>query len=150
MPRKSKPARRIAARTPRKQPESLRLAGVTPSLTVNDIQRSLAWYRDVLGFHVKDRWEESGRLSGVELQAGTVTLVLNQDDFAKGRDRKFGEGFRLYGNTRQDVDRLAADIKARGGTLAQEPQDRSWGTRDFSLVDPDGYRISITNMGTQG
>lgn len=141
-----KPTRRVAARTPRSQPESLRLAGLTASLTVNDIQKSLAWYRDVLGFFVKDRWEDGGTLYGVEIQAGTVTFILNQDDFSKGRDRVKGVGLRLYGNTRQDIDRLAQDIQSRGGVLAQEPQDREWGTRDFSIVDPDGYRLSITTM----
>ena len=146
MPRKSPPNRRTAAKTPRRQPESLRLASLTASLTVNDIEKSLAWYRDVLGFTVKDRWEHGGALVGVELRAGSVALVLNQDDFSKGRDRVKGVGVRLYGNTRQDIDRLAADIKSRGGVLAQEPKDRDWGTRDFVMVDPDGYRLSITTM----
>lgn len=141
-----KPTRRTAAKTPRKQPESLRLVSVIPSLTVKDLVRSLAWYEGVLGFHVAERWEEGDKLVSVEVRAGTVAIILNQDDFAKGRDRKFGEGFRIYGNTRQDVDRLAADIKARGGVLAQEPHDRPWGTRDFSVVDPDGYRIAIQSM----
>ena len=35
----------------------LRLASAGPALTVNDIQKSLAWYRDVLGFTVGERWE---------------------------------------------------------------------------------------------
>lgn len=146
MPPKRKPSRRTAAKAKRKQPESLRLASLTASLTVNDIEKSLAWYRDVLGFTVKDRWEDGGTLYGVELRAGTVTFILNQDDFSRGRDRAKGVGFRLYGNTRQDIDGLAADIKSRGGVLAQEPMDREWGTRDFSVVDLDGYRISITTM----
>lgn len=141
-----KATRRTAAKTPRKQPESLRLVSIIPSLTVRDLVRSLAWYEGVLGFHVAERWDEGDQLVSAEVRAGTVAIILNQDDFAKGRDRKFGEGFRIYGNTRQDVDRLAAAIKARGGALAQEPHDRPWGTRDFSLVDPDGYRIAIQSM----
>ena len=146
MPKK-KPARRRAAKKPRKQPESLRLASLSPSFTVNDLHRSLAWYRDVVGFQVSDKWERDGKLEGVELKAGTVVFILNQDDFSKGRDRVKGEGFRLYCRIRQDVNALAAGIKARGGVLASEPTDRPWGTRDFSLVDPDGYRFSITTIG---
>jgi catechol 2,3-dioxygenase-like lactoylglutathione lyase family enzyme len=141
-----KPTRRTAAKTPRKQPETLRLASISPSLTVRDIERSLAWYRDILGFHVGERWEEGGKLQSVELHAGTVWLIINQDDFAKGRDRTLGEGVRFYANTRQDVDLLASDIKARGGVLAMEPRDRPWGTREFLVVDPDGYKIAITTM----
>ena len=146
MPKKPAPTRRTAAKTPRHQPESLRLAGVTPSLTVDNLARSLAWYRDVLGFYVKDQWEDDGILSGVELAAGTVTFILNQDDFAKGKDRRKGEGFRLYCRTRQDIDLLAAAIKSRGGVLAQEPTDRPWGSRAFAVSDPDGIKISITSI----
>jgi glyoxalase/bleomycin resistance protein/dioxygenase superfamily protein len=44
----------------RRQPETLRLRAVMPALTVNDIQASLAWYRDVLGFVVAEEysWDE--------------------------------------------------------------------------------------------
>jgi uncharacterized glyoxalase superfamily protein PhnB len=132
-----------AARKRRAQPETLRLRSTTPGFTVNDIERSVAWYRDVLGFVVKDRWEREGRLAGVEMTAGSVTFMLGQDDWKKGRDRVKGEGFRMYCTTAQDVDRLADRIKARGGTLLQEPRDEPWGVRDLAVADPDGFKITI-------
>lgn len=135
----------MAKEKPRKKPETLRLRGITPSLTVNDIGASLAWYRDVVGFVEQDRWEDDGRLAGLTLKAGAATLFLTQDDFAKGRDRQKGVGMRLYCSTRQDVDRLAQDITARGGTLAHGPADMPWGPRAFALADPDGYQLTITS-----
>jgi uncharacterized glyoxalase superfamily protein PhnB len=143
-PAARRPARR-ASKAPRARtaPTGLTLSSVAPSFTVNDVEKSIAWYRDVLGLVVKDRWEHEGKLMGVEMQAGGVTFMLGQDDWKKGRDRVKGEGFRLYSETTQDADRLAAQIKARGGTLAQEPTDESWGARVFSVEDPDGYKISI-------
>ena len=128
----------------RKQPETLRLRAVMPALTVNDIQASIAWYRDVLGFIVAEEYPRDGKVMGARLQAGTVEVLLAQDDFAKGRDRKKGVGFRLFCITRQDVDRFAADVRARGGQLSQEPTDQPWGARDFAIVDPDGFNISIS------
>jgi uncharacterized glyoxalase superfamily protein PhnB len=132
-----------AARPKRHQPETLRLRSVTPSFTVADVEKSLSWYRDVLGFHPRDRWEQDGKLSGVEMVAGSVTFVLNQDDWKKGRDRVKGEGFRIYCETVQDVDVLAVRAKAQGAKLTQEPRDQPMGMRDFSLVDPDGFKITI-------
>lgn len=128
----------------RKQPETLRLKSVMPSLTVNDLAASRDWYRDVLGFVVAGEHQRDGRLVGVGLKAGHVELMLGQDDFAKGRDRVKGVGFRLYCVTSQEVDQVAADVKARGGVLDDEPADRPWGARDFSITDPDGYKISIS------
>ena len=129
----------------RRQPETLRLRAVMPALTVNDIQASIAWYRDVLGFVVVEEYPRDGKLMGAQLKAGSVELLLAQDDFAKGRDRQKGVAFRLYYVTSQDVDQLAAAIRERGGQLAQEPKDQPWGTRDFAVVDPDGFNISITS-----
>ena len=141
--RRSKPAAKLAV-PKRKEPQALRLRAFTPGFTVNDIARSVAWYRDVLGFIVADEWRDKGVLRGAEMKAGAVTLFLGQDDWKKGTDRSKGAGFRLYCTTAQDVDRLAALVKSRGGVLAHEPQTQPWGERDFGLVDPDGFNITIT------
>jgi uncharacterized glyoxalase superfamily protein PhnB len=128
----------------RKQPETLRLRTLMPSITASDLQASLAWYRDVLGFTVAEEYRRDDKLMGVRLMAGSVQILLGQDDFAKGRDRQKGAGLRLFCTTAQDVDQLAAAIKERGGKLAHEPTDQPWGTRDFGVVDPDGFNISIS------
>ncbi|HSS51916.1 MAG TPA: VOC family protein [Thermoanaerobaculia bacterium] len=128
----------------RQQPETLRLRGLMPALTVNDLETSLGWYRDVLGFIVAEEIRHEDRLVAVRLKAGSVEFLLGQDDFVKGRDRAKGVALRLYCITGQDIDQLAAAIQARGGKLAQEPRDEPWGTRDFAMVDPDGFLISIT------
>jgi uncharacterized glyoxalase superfamily protein PhnB len=123
--------------------KGLTLSSVSSSFTVDDVQKSIAWYQDVLGCVVKDRWESDGKLMGVEMGAGPTVFMLAQDDWKKGRDRAKGEGFRLFCQTTQDVDRLADQIKARGGTLAQEPTDEPWGARVLSVVDLDGFKITI-------
>ena len=127
----------------RAQPESLRLRSTTPIITVNDLAASVHWYSEVMGFTPGNEWkDDDGNVRGVQMRAGTVDFNLTQDDFAKGRDRVKGVGFRLYCNTVQDVDEIAAGIKARGGTLDMEPTDMPWG-RIFAVTDPDGFKISI-------
>jgi uncharacterized glyoxalase superfamily protein PhnB len=134
------PATRPSAR---RQPETLRLRKVLPSFTATDLQRSIAFYRDVLGFVVGEEWRENGTLQGCEVHAGSVTFMLGQDDFAKGRDRQKGVGTRVWCHTAQDLDRLAAEIKARGGMLDQEPKDMPWGDRVFMISDPDGFKLTF-------
>jgi uncharacterized glyoxalase superfamily protein PhnB len=124
--------------------ETLRLRSVMPALTVNDLQASVAWYRDVLGFIVAEEYKWEGEVRGVRLKADSVEMLLGQDDFAKGKDRVKGAALRLYCVTAQDIDQLAAGIRERGGKLSQEPTDQPWGTRDFAIVDPDGFIVSIT------
>jgi lactoylglutathione lyase len=139
-----KRARAPRSRPPgRRQPETLRLRNITPSFTATDLQRSIAFYRDVLGFMIGEEWRENGQLAGCEILAGAVTIMLSQDDFAKGRDRQKGVGMRWRCQTAQDIDKLAAEIKARGGVLEQEPQDMPWGERVFMISDPDGFKLTF-------
>ncbi len=122
---------------------SLALNGASPSFTVNDLEKSLGWYRDVLGFAVEETWKEAGRVVGVSLRAGDVSFMIGQDDWKKGRDRKKGEGFRIFCKTKGSVDALAERIAAKGGRLDHGPADEPWGVRDISLTDPDGFKITI-------
>jgi len=145
--RPKRPARRRTAQRParptRREPESLRLRSMAASLTVNDVPTSVAWYRDMLGFTVGERWEENGKLRGTQMKAGMCDLMLNQDDFAKGRDRAKGVGFRLWASTVQDIDAIAARIKAQGGRLDFEPRRTPWGSYSFAITDPDGLKITF-------
>lgn len=127
----------------RRQPETLRIRSITPSFTATDLQRSIAFYRDVLGFVIGEEWRENGELAGCEIRAGAVTFMLGQDDFAKGRDRLKGVGTRVRCQTAQDLDKLAAEVRARGGVLDQEPQDMPWGERSFMISDPDGFKLTF-------
>ncbi len=124
---------------------TLNLGGVMPTFTVSDLGASIAWDRDVMGFVVAREMEHEGQRVGAMISAGSVQFMLGQDDFAKGRDRQKGIGFRLYCVSEQDIDELAATIKARGGTLDQEPTDQPWGARDLTVSDPDGFKISISS-----
>jgi uncharacterized glyoxalase superfamily protein PhnB len=143
---KSARSSKSAARPQRREPESLRLRQISPGLTVNDLTRSIGFYTEGLGFVIQDRWEEDGKLAGVGLKAGTAELVLTQDDFKKGRDRVKGVGQRLWFYTTQDLDGLAARVKASGIVLDQEPSDMPWGARIFMLTDPDGFKLSFSKQ----
>ena len=132
------------ART-RAQPEAFRARSLSASLTVKDLEKSLAWYSDVVGFTVGERYEREGKLVAVALQAGDVRLLLNQDDGAKGWDRVKGEGSSLLFTTAQEVDQIARSVKERGGTLDSEPADMPWGVRMFRLTDLDGFKLAISS-----
>ena len=133
-----------ADRAKRAQPESFRARALSNSLTVKDLAQSVAWYRDVVGFTVDQQYEREGKLRAVSLKAGSIRILLNQDDGGRGWDRTKGEGFSFQLTTAQSVDDIAKRIKANGGTLATEPADMPWGVRSFRLVDPDGYRLAIS------
>jgi uncharacterized glyoxalase superfamily protein PhnB len=124
---------------------SFEASALMASLTVKDLQASLAWYRDVLEFAETQRHEREGVLRAVSLKAGSVEILIGQDDGAKGTDRVKGQGLSLQLTTSQSIDEVAARIKASGGVLESEPMDMPWGARVFSLRDPDGFKFVISS-----
>lgn len=116
---------------------------IAVSLTVKDLQKSVDWYQNVVGFGIERKLERDGRVVSVTVKAGDVRISLNQDDGAKGRDRVKGLGFSLNIWTTDDVDAVASHIKANGGELDSEPVDAPWGARFFRLTDPDGFKLAV-------
>lgn len=123
--------------------EPLTAQSLEPSLTVGDVRRSANWYRDVLGFMIDREFEREGRLIAISLRAGTIQLLVIQDDGKKG-DRVKGEGFSLQITTPQNIDAIAGRAKQAGAVLDTEPTD-AFGVRVFRLRDPDGFRLVISS-----
>ena len=123
--------------------EAVQIGAIVPTLTVDDLQKSVAFY-EALGFAVDERWDEKGTPRGVMLRAGKTRIGLNQDDWKKGRDRQKGIGVRLsISTTRGSVDELARRAKSAGIMLKSEPRDTEWNSRAFELSDPSGFLLTI-------
>ena len=121
-------------------------SGLSVSLTVKDLQESLRWYTELVGFTLDRMMERDGELRGAVISAGNVRMLLNQDDGGNGWERVKGQGFSISINTEQDVDTIAKRVVDGGGKLTTEPADMPWGARAFRLHDPDGYQLSISKL----
>jgi catechol 2,3-dioxygenase-like lactoylglutathione lyase family enzyme len=103
------------------------------NLRVQDLGASLGFYRDGLGLPVVHEIEQIA-----VLDLGNVHLVLDaQDD-----PRSMGSGAVLHILV-ADVDAYHAVVCTRGITPENEPADRPWGDRDFVVIDPDGYKLTV-------
>ncbi len=132
----------------RHRPETLRLRTLTPALTVSDLEASLAWYCDTVGFIVVQKWEEDGKIAGAVVEAGRIRLFLVQN----GKEPKAPDTqtMQFYCSSAQDIDGLAAAIQSRGGVLDKVPANQPWGARSFDLLDPDGVRLTISSIEDKG
>jgi uncharacterized glyoxalase superfamily protein PhnB len=127
----------------RAEPESFRARTFSASLTVKNLQKSVAWYRDKVGFHVGQKVEREGKLRSVLLKAGDVRILISEDEGVGGWDRVKGAGFTLQLTTAQDIDLLAQTIRQRGASVEAEPTDAT-GARAIRLRDPDGFKLVIS------
>ena len=115
-----------------------------PNLTVNDMQASIRFYTEGLGFEVEERHESEGQLRFVVLKSGNARLGLGQDDFAKGRNRSKGVGQRFWLTTKADIEGLAERAKAAGLALDSGPEKMPWGPMGFAFTDPDGFKFTVS------
>ena len=106
-------------------------------LTVKDLERSVHFYRDVLGMRV-----ESSAAHFVMLQAGDFGVALSTHpwDFEKKGEPK-GVGMIPHFTT-PDMDEFAARLKKNGIPWLRAPVRESFGIEAF-IIDPDGYQWAI-------
>ena len=116
------------------------------SITCKDLEASIRFYRDAIGFGVAQTYQNEGKVAAAVVAAGDCRIVLNQDDGKLGWERIKGQGFYLQVNVAgaADVDAAAARIKAAGGTLLSEPADQPWGARMFQFKDLDGFKLGVS------
>ena len=119
---------------------------------VNDMAKMIRFYRDVLGFEIK----EDENTSNVYLKKdGTLFLLYGRKDFEKMTNQKYGyaEGknghfeLALYVDTFDEVDRAYADVISKGAEPVMEPTTEPWGQRTCYIADPEGNIIEIGSFG---
>lgn len=124
----------------------IKSTNMTPLLNVEDAARSVEFYRDALGFEVANQFEVRGTLRWARIQAGPVSLMINQPDGADSRARR--ERRDWYGDVVLffDVDdaRAANTELAGQGLEVDEPKHEEYGW-EFHLRDPDGYALGFTD-----
>jgi catechol 2,3-dioxygenase-like lactoylglutathione lyase family enzyme len=116
-------------------------------LFVDDLERSIAFYRDVLRFQVEGRQE-----GYVSMRRGTVVLGLGpKANLPPGHHfspdaltEHKGAGVEIVLEV-EDVDGDDAHVRASGHPIAIQLGNRPWGRRDFRVVDPDGYYLRLTS-----
>ncbi|MTB49596.1 glyoxalase/bleomycin resistance/extradiol dioxygenase family protein [Lewinella sp. W8] len=109
-----------------------------PTLPVNDLQRSLTFYTDHLGFEVSFLWEDPATYA--ILRAGEFTLHLSQRDSPVPEGTEAGRLLYLFVH---DVDAMHQRLVDKGARLSGPPERQAYRMRDFEVWDPDGHRITI-------
>lgn len=106
-------------------------------LEVNNLEESLSFYRDRLGFALESpNPDAEPPMATVRAGALKINLVQQLETMLKrGRGVHFVLGV-------EDVDALFAKIAAVDNRV-QSPRDEGWGGRFISLLDPDNYRLVL-------
>lgn len=117
-------------------------------LFVEDMGAMIRFYRDVLGFEIK---EDENTSNVYLIKDGTLFLLYGRKDFEKMTDRRYEyiKGFNghseiaLYVDTFEEVDTEYKKAVEQGAVSVLEPTTEPWGQRTCYIADPEGNLIEI-------
>lgn len=113
-----------------------------PVLQVADVNRSVAFYTDKLGFFSHGTWGKGPDFCIV--QRGHVTLALDRTR-EPGAVVPLNQYWAAYVYV-EDADTLHAEFTAKGVDIARALCDAEYGLRDFDVRDPDGHLIAFGHL----
>ena len=125
------------------------LTSLAPNLIVSDVARSLAFYRDVLGFTVQTTVPDVDPFVFAIVQRGPVEVFLNAPEPAIAEYPAFGN--RPIGGTLTlfvhvtSVAEAYAELQDKVRIVM--PLQKKWyGVTEFAFEDPDGYIITFAEQ----
>ena len=117
-------------------------------LLVNDMGKMIRFYRDVLGFEIKEA-EDTENVYLVK--DGTLFLLYGRKDFEEMTHRRFEyvkglnghSEIALYVDTFDEVDEAFRHAVENGAVSVLPPETEPWGQRTCYIADPEGNLIEI-------
>ncbi len=117
-------------------------------LFVEDMAKMICFYRDVLGFEIK---EDEDTSNVYLIKDDTLFLLYGRKDFEKMTSRKYEYIKGLNGHTEialyvdrfEEVDAEYAKAISKGAISVLEPVTEPWGQRTCYIADPEGNLIEI-------
>ncbi len=119
------------------------LHGMHPVLAVRDVNASVAFYRDMLGFHVDFVHGDPPVHARVcaDPTYSSPTIHIRFEPLEPGISPN--PSVYLWVHVGNSLDRLFEIYRDRGVEIVREPENRFWGHRQFVVKDSDGYVISF-------
>jgi glyoxylase I family protein len=127
---------------------SIDVRGMAPLLQVFDMAKSMAFYRDVIGFEIVNTNTPKPPFDWVLLKLGDVELMLNTafenhqrpTAFDPARVKGHGDTGLYFGCP--DVDAAFEQLRAHG-VQVEKPRIAPYGMKQLDVIDPDGYQLTF-------
>ncbi|MED2794628.1 VOC family protein [Bacillus wiedmannii] len=114
-------------------------------LYVNDIEKSLLFYEEVIGLQLYKRSMHAARFNHDQFSLLLATdSTLNENHYFYNQKEMKGNGFELI-IVVDRIEEVYDRCKEKRCTIQEEIQTYPWDMRGFKVVDPDGYFLRITS-----
>lgn len=122
---------------------------LSPILAVTDVDASIAFYTQKLGF--EHGWSMPPNTNGktdfacVKLADAEVLLGVTEGFVQPADLDKRGTGVQIYIElpSEMDIDAIYSQAQTGGVNITRAIENRDWGERAFNFKDPDGYSFML-------
>jgi catechol 2,3-dioxygenase-like lactoylglutathione lyase family enzyme len=118
-----------------------KITGIAPQFLVDDLDRSIAYYRDQLGFELDFKYQSF--YAGVSRNGCAIHLKQAPKLHADRAHRKDNEHLDAYVAV-AGARGLFNELQARGADVIKPLEERPWACVDFYVQDPDGYILCFS------
>jgi catechol 2,3-dioxygenase-like lactoylglutathione lyase family enzyme len=120
-----------------------KVTGISPQFLVDDLQRSIEYYVQRLGFELDFSYESF--YASVSRDGCAIHLKCAPKTEADRAHRKEQEHLDAYVAV-SNAAALHDELRSRGASVTKPLQDRPWSCRDFYVEDPDGYILCFSEQ----
>ena len=120
-----------------------RLKGIAPQFLVDDLDQSIAYYCDKLGFDLDFKYE--GFYASVTRDGHAIHLKDAPKSPGDREYRKQNEHLDAYISV-SGIRDLFSEFNLRGAQVIKPLEQQSWGCLEFYVSDPDGYILCFSEL----
>jgi catechol 2,3-dioxygenase-like lactoylglutathione lyase family enzyme len=122
------------------------ITGIAPQFLVDDLERSIAYYRDRLGFELDFRYESF--YASVSRDGLAIHLKHAPKLAADRAHRKQNEHLDAFVSV-SGIQALFSELQTRGAAVIKPLEERPWACLDFYVEDPDNYILCFSEQKPQ-
>ena len=124
------------------------LNSLTPNLMVNDVEETIEYYTDILGFTLLRTVPEQGKLDWAMVKQNDVLMMFQsakslKNDLPRLKGEKPGGGLTFYIKV-DDITQLHAQLSENEAEIIAELEKTFYDTLEFSIVDVNGYVLTFS------
>lgn len=124
------------------------LQSLTPNIMVADVNQTLDYYKDILGFEVIDTNSTAGQLEWGFVKKGEAGLMFQEASSLKGEypslaSRPMGGAMTFYILVQENIEDWFASLKGKV-KVVKELNTTFYGTKEFAIEDVNGFILTFS------
>lgn len=127
--------------------QNVNLQKITPNLMVEDVERTVDFYKNVLGFYIVSAYPDTGKMDFAIVSLDSVDIMFQRKDnmieeLGQFQNTQIGGSFTIHIDVRDII--MIYEKAVLNARIVQELHQTAYGTKEFSIRDNNGYIITFS------